>query len=167
MTIRWLFPATVVVAILAVSAPAARTKKSDPGDSPASQPSSEARWHKIKSGTGDVKVRARQIKFLSTTEHFRITISSKANTDGVASRFLAALMEETVRDQDDLPKNWKQVQVIAQGEPKKLEPQEFSGGLTKDGKPKWFSVNVSGQKAHYEVIVEDQGTGTPAKEDFE
>ena len=167
MATRWLVSATLLVAILALSAPAAQSKKSDPGDTPATQPSSEARWHKIKSGSGDVKVRARQIKFLCTTEHFRITITAKPNTDGVASRFLAALMEETVRDQDGLPKNWKQVQVIAEGEPKKLEPQEFSGGLTRDGKPKWFSVNVSGQKAHYEVIVEDQGTGTAAKEDVE
>lgn len=150
----------LMVAAIALSAPAASKKKKSDSDSSASSQPSKAEWHKVKSSKGDAKsTHATLIKFQPTTDKFRVTIVAKGNTNGVGSQLRAALMEETVRDQDDVPKNWKQLESLTEGEPKNLDPMEFTGGLNKDGKPKWFAISVTGQKAHYEITIEDQGTG--------
>jgi hypothetical protein len=156
----WLLIPLMVVAIaLSASAASSKKKKSDSDSSASSQPSAEGKWHKVTSRKNDAKVRATLIKFQPTTDKFRVTIVAKGNTDGVASQLRAELMEETVRDQDGVPRNWKEVEPLCEGEPKKLDPMEFTGGLNKDGKPKWFAISVSGQKTHYEITIEDQGTG--------
>jgi hypothetical protein len=165
MRIQWLVLVTMVLAV-SISAPGASKKKSDSDSSASSQPS-KPEWHKVTSSKGDAKSRPKYIKFQPTTETFRITIVAKPNTDGVASQLRVALMEETVRDQDDVPKNWKHVQTLAEGAPRNVDPTEFTGGLNQNGKPKWFAVTVSGQKAHYEITIEDLGTGKASKDSEE
>jgi hypothetical protein len=162
---RSLILSVMILLMLCVSAPAARRKKSSSATEPSSQQSdSDAQWHKLTSSKGDVKTTAKFIKFQPTTGRYRVTISSKANGNGVASTFRAALMECTALDQNDKPGNWKQVEVIYQGEPKNLDPKEFDNGLDKDGKQHWLSICVWGQKAHYEITIEDQGSGKRSDE---
>jgi hypothetical protein len=165
---RSLLIALMILGICVVSAPAAsKKKKSDSDSSASSQPSSEGHWHKIKSSTSDAKTKGTLAKFQPTTDKFRVTISAKPNTDGKASTLRVSLMEATAYDQDGKPANWKQLEMICEGEPKKYEPVEFKGGLDKDGKPKWFALSVYGQKAHYEIVIEDQGSGTSKSKDSE
>jgi hypothetical protein len=160
MRMQRILIAVLVVGISICSFAASSHKtKSDSDSSATSKPSGEAHWHKFKSSKGDAKTKGTFIKFEPTTDKFRVTITAKPTTDGVASRLRTALMVETKRDQDDEPRNWEQVQEIAQGEPKNVDPMEFTGGLDKDGKPKWYAISVSGQKCHYEIVIEDQGTG--------
>ena len=166
MRIQWMVVAATMLAISLAAPGASKKKKSDSDSTASSQPSAPA-WHKVTSSKGDVKTRAKLIKFEPTTDKFRVTLVAKANSDGVASQVRAALMEETMRDQDDVPRNWKQVQSITEGAPKNLDPMEFTGGLDKNGKPKWFAITISGQKAHYEITIEDLGTAKASKDSQE
>jgi hypothetical protein len=158
MRIHHLFIAALVLGISLSSLAASHKKKSDSDSSATSKPSGEAAWHKLKTAKADAKTKATFVKFQPTTDKFRVTIVAKSNTDGVASRLRTALMVETLRDQDNVPRNWEQVKPISEGEPKNVDPIEFTGGLDKNGKPKWYAISVSGQKAHYEILIEDQGT---------
>ena len=159
MRIQHFLIAILVLGVSVCSLAASHKKKSDSDSSATSKPSGEAAWHKLKTAKGDAKTKGTFIKFEPTTDKFRVTIVAKPNTDGVASRLRTALMVETKRDQDDVPRNWEQVKPISEGEPKNVDPMEFTGGLDKNGNPKWYAISVSGQKCHYEILIEDQGTG--------
>jgi cell division septation protein DedD len=159
--------AALVLGVSVYSFAASSKKKSSDSDSAASSQPAKPQWHKIKSSKADAKTRGTLIKFQPTTDKFRVTIVAKSNTDGVGSTFRAALMEETARDQDGVPKNWKQVQSLTEGEPKNLDPIEFTGGLDQHKKPRWFAVSVTGQKSHYEVVIEDLGDGKSSKDSQE
>jgi hypothetical protein len=139
-------------------------------DSPSSKPSDSESgpWHKIKSATGHTKSKPVMVKFQPGTTKWRLSIKATADKDtsgraNPSANIRVALMAETLRDVDDKPVNWSQVDTICNGKPQDIDARLFTNGLAKDGKGKWFQLVISGYLTDYEVTIEDQSADDSAK----
>jgi hypothetical protein len=130
--------------------------------------SSEATWNKIKSSEGHTKSRPVTIKFQPGTRAFRVTIKTTADKDerdrpNPSSSIRLALMTETLRDVEDKPVNWRQVDDIYYGKPGETFTESYDFPLGKDSQGKWFQVVITGYLARYDVTIEDQSAGKSSK----
>jgi hypothetical protein len=160
--------AAVIFSLLATSSFATPSTTPTDTDAPATQPSDAGPWHKIKSAKGPAKNKATAIKFKVNTKNWRLTLHTTALEEQVGKgnvppSIRVGLMTESLRDVDDLPVNWTQVEVMFQGKPGESGSKMFDTGLDKDGNPKWFEIVISGHRAHYELVVEDQSADDSVK----
>jgi hypothetical protein len=137
-----------------------KDKSHDKGD----KKKDEKGWEKVKSFAGRAKAKDKACKFLVTTKEWRMTFSSEpAETDAKNPKVRAALFVEVLRDQDGEPKNWKQLDVLYDGDAGGGGTKVFSNGLGNDGKPKWFQIIIAGQMSKYHILVEDHGEKRSSK----
>ncbi|MBC8108539.1 MAG: hypothetical protein H7Z14_18280 [Anaerolineae bacterium] len=139
-------------------------------DSPSTKPSDSASgpWHRIKSASGRTKSKPVMVKFQPGTQKWRVSIKASADTGdngrpNPSANLRVALMVETLRDVEDKPVNWSQVDILCNGKPQTVETKTYSNGMGKDGKSKWFQLVITGYLSDYEVTVEDQSADDAAK----
>jgi hypothetical protein len=120
-------------------------------------------WQKVKSFSGAAKVKPKELKFLVTTPEWRLTLSTEPDGDGKESKIRATLLVETARDQDNEPVNWKQLDVLYDGNATAGGTKVFQDGVSNQGEPKWFMVVVSGHLTQYKLSVEDRGKKRSSK----
>lgn len=130
------------------------------------KPSDDGPWHKVKSEEGIARGTPKIIKFKLATQRWRVTMSSSEDTSegrGANATIRVALLSETVRDIDDKPVNWTQVAVLFDGKAGGSGSKVFENGLDKSGNPKWFQLVITGHRANYDVLIEDQSADDTAK----
>jgi hypothetical protein len=136
-------------------------------DSPSTKPSDDSGpWHKVKSDDGTARGTPRTVKFKVATRRWRVRMNTSEDTSegpGANATIRVALMTETMRDIDDKPVNWTQVAVLCDGKAGASGTKVFDNGLDKSGKPKWFQLVITGHRAEYDVVVEDQSSDDAAK----
>ena len=136
-------------------------------DSPSTGPSDDnGPWHKVKSDDGTARGTPKIVKFKVATKRWRVTMNTSEDTSegrGANATIRVALMTETIRDIDDKPVNWTQVAVLCDGRAGASGTRVFDNGLDKSGNPKWFQLVITGHRAEYDVVIEDQSSDDAAK----
>jgi hypothetical protein len=119
--------------------------------------SDENGWEKVKKFSGRAKTKNKVHKFLVTTKEWRMTFSTEVAEKDAKGKVRAGLFVEVIRDQDGEPKNWKQLDVLYEGDAGGGGTKVFQNGLGDDGKPRWFQIVIAGQMTTYKILVEDHG----------
>lgn len=137
-------------------------------NSSSTKPSDSGPWHKIKSAEGHTKSKPVMVKFLVGTQKWRVTIKTSADKDNAgqsnpSSTLRIAVMTETIRNIENKPANWSQVDVLYDGKPGDSGVKVYSDGLSNDGQGKWFQLVITGYLSEYEVKVEDQSADDSPK----
>jgi hypothetical protein len=114
-------------------------------------------WVTVKTFSGTTSSKEKDLKFCITTKPWRVSFSTTKTGSVDSTHIRGALMVETIRDQNDQPKNWKQLDVLFDGEAGVEGKNQFEDGVDDSGQPKWFEIVITGMGTKYNVTVEDQG----------